>query len=380
MEYDPFSPALDDDPYPAYRWLRDRAPLYRNERLGFWAVSRFQDVWQAFGDWRAFSSARGTTPGAARTQAPMILHMDPPEQARLRNLVSQHFTPRRIAALEPEVRALAAACLDPLIGSGGCDIVAALGARLPMDVISALLGIPPADRAQVREWGCAIAEVEDGRGSAAPAALQAAASLGAYFGEQIRERRGRPRDDELMSALVEAGLDDAHAVAFCVLLAGAGGDTTTKFLGNAVVALASHPEQRRRLVAEPGLAPRAVEELLRYEPVAQFQFRWVTREVELHGGQLRRGDWLVLVQGAAARDEREYPEPDRLDLGRAPRRSLSFGRGAHVCLGAHLARLEGRVMLEELHRRFPRYELVEDGLVRAHTTNLRGFRAVPLRF
>jgi cytochrome P450 len=175
-------------------------------------------------------------------------------------------------------------------------------------------------------------------------------------------------------------LNDREAVIFFSLLAGAGNDTTTKFLGNAVLALAENPQERDMLTSDPSLASNAVEEILRYDGVAHYQYRFVTRDVEWYGERVPQGSWMVLVQGAAGRDEREYPDPDRLDLGRRMNRSLTFGRGAHICLGAHLARLEGRVMLEELHARFPEYEVVQEGVVRAHTTNLRGVRELPIRF
>jgi len=393
MEYNPFSHALHAEPYSTYRWLRDEAPLYRNPELDFWAISRFEDVWSAFGDWRTYSSARGTTPGAAPSEAMSdqggILYMDPPDQVHLRNVVSKFFTPRMIARLEPEARRLATRFLDPLIGSGGCDIIAELGAKLPMDVISSLLGIPESDRVMVRDWSNLQAELETDRPETAARAIDAIANLTAYFAEQLRQRRLRPRPD-LMSRILEVEFRDARgelrrlgdreAITFFNLLAGAGNDTTTKFLGNAVLALAEHPGERRRLVEDPSLAANAVEEILRYDGVAHYQYRWVTRDVDWYGQKVPGGSWMVLVQGAAGRDDREYPDPDRLDLGRRMERKLIFGRGAHICLGVHLARLEGRVMLEELHARFPEYEVVHAGVVRAHTTNLRGVRALPIRF
>jgi cytochrome P450 len=392
MAYNPFSRALHADPFPTYRWLRDESPLYRNTDLDFFAISRFEDVWTALGDWRTYSSARGTTPGAGPAESlgeAGILNMDPPHQMRLRNVASKFFTPRAIAGLEPRIRRLAAQFLDPLIGSGGCDIIAEFGAKLPMDVISTLLGIPENDRAMVRDWSNIQAELETDRPETATRAIEAVTHLTAYFTEQLRERRGRPRAD-LMSRILEIEfldpqgtlrrLNDREAVIFFSLLAGAGNDTTTKFLGNAVLALAENPQERDRLTSDPSLASNAVEEILRYDGVAHYQYRFVTRDVEWYGERVPQGSWMVLVQGAAGRDEREYPDPDRLDLGRRMNRSLTFGRGAHICLGAHLARLEGRVMLEELHARFPEYEVVHEGVVRAHTTNLRGVRELPIRF
>jgi cytochrome P450 len=284
--------------------------------------------------------------------------------------------------MEPPIRRLAARFLDPLIGSPGFDVIAEFGAKLPMDVISSLLGIPESDRVMVRDWSNIQAELEADRPEVAARAIDAVAHLTAYFTDQLRERRRRPRED-LMSRILEIEFRDPHgtlrilndqeAVTFFNLIAGAGNDT-------AVLSLAEHPEERRRLVQERSLAENAVDEILRYDGVAHYQYRFVTRDVEWYGEKVRQGSWMVLVQGAAGRDGREYHDPDRLDLARRMDRRLIFGRGAHVCLGAHLARLEGRIMLEELHARFPEYEVVHEGVIRAHTTNLRGVRKLPIRF
>jgi cytochrome P450 len=392
VDYNPFSHALHAEPFPTYRWLRDEAPLYRNDDLDFWALSRFEDVWQAIGDWQTYSSARGTTPGSGPSEGGPsqtgILHMDPPDQVHLRNVVAKVFTPRKTAALEPEIRRLAIEYLDPLIGSSGFDVIAELGAKLPMGVISALLGIPESDRAMVRELSNSSSDLDTDRPECTDRARESFARLSAYFSEQLRERRRSPRDD-LMSRMLEvefrdsAGalrcLNDDEAVVYFNLIAGAGNDKTSKFLGNAVLALAENPDERKRLVDDPALSANAVEEVLRYDGVAHYEYRYVTRDVEWYGEKVREGSWVVLVLGAAGRDEREYPDPDRLDLGRRIERKLYFGRGTHVCLGAHLARLEGRIMLEELHARFPEYEVVHEGVVRAHITNVRGVRELPIR-
>ncbi len=389
LEYDPYSYELDVDPYPVYRALRDRAPAYYNERLDFWALSRFDDCLRAFVDWQTFSSARGTVLELMDqdVSGPLIIFMDPPRQTRLRNLVSKAFTPRRIAELEPRIREIAVGTLDPLVGKGRCDIVKEFTAKLPMDVISTLLGIPPEDRDAVRGWSNDLLHRDPGRPDPPPRAIQAMGQITEYFTQALEERRRRPRDD-MMTALTEAEipgesggsqrLTDLEIKAFFNLLATAGNETVTKFLASAFYWLWKNPDQRKLLREDPGRIPGAVEETLRYDPPSQYQGRTLTREVELHGVTMPEGARVLLINASAGRDERKYPDPDRYDVCREIDLHLGLGHGRHICLGASLARLESRVALEEFVRRFPDYEIPDDGIERMHSSNVRGFSGLTL--
>jgi len=389
MDYDPYSYEIDEDPYPVYRWLRDEQPAYYNERIDFWAISRFDDCLNALLDWRTFSSARGTVLELMDHELPgsMIIFMDPPRQTRMRNLVSKAFTPRRIAALEPSIREIAVGWLDPLVGAGRCDIVHEFAGRLPMDVISTLLGIPPEDRDMVRGWSNAVLHRDPGNPMPPKLALEAMQEMTAYVSEAIAERRRRPRDD-MMSLLLEAEvadedgslhrLTDDDIRAFINLLATAGNETVTKLLATAIHLLWSFPEQRKLLLEDPRRIPGAVEETLRYDPPSQYQGRVTTGEVVLHGRTLPKGAKVLIINAASGRDERKYPDPDRFDVLRRFDQHLNFGHGRHVCLGKNLALRESRIALEEFLRRFPEYEVPEGGVERMHSSNVRGLKGLTL--
>jgi cytochrome P450 len=390
MELNPFSWDFHADPYPTYRWLRDHAPVYRNDALDFFALSRWDDVLAASLEHDVYSSARGTVLEMDRAMIegfPIIIFMDPPRQTRLRRLVSKAFTPARIAALEPFIRRTAAALLDAIRDAGRCDFIADFAARLPIAVISALIGVPDADRDMIREWTDESLS-RDADSPRIPArALAASARLGQYFYALATEKRTRPRDD-MISLLARAELPDergerqrltdAELVGFCTLLSAAGNETVTKLLGNAVVLLARHPAQRRQLVEDPRRIPNAVEECLRYWPPSQYQGRTLTRDVTLHGVTMPRDAFVLLLTGSACRDERQFPDADRFDIARDVPLQLAFGHGAHKCLGAALARLEGRIALEELHARIPEYAIDESACTRVHMSNVHGFASVPM--
>lgn len=385
LEYDPYAYAIHEDPYPTYRRLRDEAPAYWNERLGFWALSRFQDVQKGLQDWETYSSAGG--PALEQSSAhtpPMIISMDPPRQAKLRRLVSGVFTPRRVAMMEPDVRALALGYLGPLLERGACDVVQDFAARLPMDVISAMLGVPEADRDMLRGWSDALLHREENQRDIPAAGREGAANLARYFAADIAQRRRRPGPG-MISDLIAAEVDgerltDAEIIGFCFLLVIAGNETTTKMLGNAVTLLHRHPDQRAALVQDRGLTAGAVEEVLRYDNSTQMLARTLAKDVTLHGRRLEAGRKVLLLIGAANRDERVFARPDEFDVRRRPEQVLHFGHGIHVCLGASLARLEGRVALEEIHARIPDYAVDEAGLERVHSANVRGFSRVPIVF
>ncbi|MCZ6783477.1 MAG: cytochrome P450 [Proteobacteria bacterium] len=389
LEYDPYSYELDVDPYPVYRRLQDEMPVYHNEKLGFWALTRFDDCLDAFVDWRTYSSASGTVLELMDKPVggPLMIFMDPPRQTLLRNLVSKAFTPRRVAALEPQIREIAVRYLEPLVGRERCDIVAEFTAKLPMDVISTLLGISPADRDAVRGWSSDILHRDPGNPNPPQRAQDAMVNLFEYFGQALAERRRRPRDD-MMSALIGAEIPDEDGTpqrltdiemqAFFNLLATAGNETVTKLLATAFYWLWRNPDERRALVQNPGLAPAAVEETLRYDPPSQYQGRTLTRDVELRGTVMPKGARVMLINGASGRDGRRFPDPDRFDLSRKIEIHLGFGYGQHICLGASLARLESRVAFEEFVKRIPEYEIPEDGIERMHSSNVRGFSGLTL--
>ncbi len=386
LEFNPYAYEIHEDPYPVYRRLRDEAPLYRNEELGFWALSRHADVLAAFKDSARFSSRYGVSldrdafhENADATMS--FLAMDPPRHTRMRGLVSRGFTPRRVSELEPRIREIARAHLDAF-PSRGCDFIRDFAGKLPMDVISELLGVPEADRSELRTWADLVVHREEGVEDMPPGAIESALRLLHYFSRMVAAARQAPGDD-LTGALLATDLDgdrlsDQELIGFLFLMIVAGNETTTKLLGNAVFWLARHPEQRARVVGDPDWIPRWVEETLRYDNSTQALARVVSGELELHGEKLRDGDKVVLLVGSANRDERAFEDPDRFDIARNTTASLAFGQGTHFCLGAALARLEARVALEEFLSRFPDYQVDESGMRRIHSVNVRGFAQLPV--
>jgi cytochrome P450 len=389
LEYDPYAYEVHEDPYPLYGRLRDEAPLYKSESLGFWALSRHSDVLGALKNFETFSNRNGVSldrdafhPAADATMS--FLAMDPPRHTRMRGLVSRGFTPRRVTDLEPRIRELAARYLDECAERGACDFIADFAGILPMDVISELLGLPEADRAMLRRWADTVVHRDRGLVGLPPAAAGAALHLLQYFQAHVAERRTRPRGD-LTEALLEAEIEgdrlsEREILGFLFLMVIAGNETTTKLLANALYWLWRNPEQRDRLRADPTLVPHWVEETARYDNSTQALARILARDTELYGTRLLEGEKVVLLIGSANRDERAFEDPDRYDLSRNTRASLSFGHGTHFCLGAALARLEGRVALEEVWRRFPEYDVDPEGIVRVHSVNVRGFAALPIKF
>ena len=390
FEYDPYSYELDEDPYPAYRSMQDHAPVYYSEKHDFYALTRYQDCLDALMDFETYSSAYGTVLELMHGkpfEAPMIIFMDPPRQTRVRNLVSKAFTPRQIARLEPEIRRIAARYLDRLVGAGEADFVKEFTAKLPMDVISTLLGIPEAERDRVRTASNAMLHREPGNPLPPPSGLQAMVELMKYFDGAIAERRARPRDD-IMSLLMAAELenedgtrerlDDVELRAFFNLLAAAGNETVTKLLATVFYWLGQLPDQRELLVKDPSLIPNAVEEFLRFDPPSHYQGRTLTQPVSLHGVTMPEGARVAVINGASGRDPRQFQDPDRLDVRREIELHLGFGFGRHICLGASLARLESRIALEEFLKRFPAYRVA--GLERMHSSNVRGLSGLTLRY
>lgn len=390
LVWDPFDRDLHVNPYAAWRRMRDEAPVYFNERYEFYALSRHADVLAASLDTETFSSAHGITLDMITDEPrpdpkPMIM-IDPPRHTGMRKLVNRTFTPRRMAELEARIHTLCDEYLDPFLGAEEFDYVQDFAMRLPVMVISSLLGFPEEDHDLLREWSDAQIHREPDNPNLSPEGEKAFEQLVAYYHEQITHRRSRPTDDivsELIAAeLVELDgsrrhLDDGELISFIALVNLAGNETVARLLGWASLTLARFPEQRAALVQDPSLIPGAVEELLRFEAPSPVQGRYSTRPAVLHGTEIPAGSKVLLVTGAAGRDEREYPDPDTYDVRRSNIRHVSFGHGAHFCLGAALARLEGRVGIEETLRRFPTWDVCEERVEFVHTNSVRGAASVP---
>ncbi len=388
LVYSPYSYEVHEDPYPLYARLRAEAPVYRNEEMQFWALSRHVDVVDAFRDGDRFSSSHGVSldpaasgPNAHRTMS--FLAMDPPMHGRMRGLVSRGFTPRRVSELEPRIRELTRQHLDVALAKGSFDLIADLAGRLPMDVISELIGVPQADRAELRRLSDLLVHREEGVQDVPPAGVEAALTLVTYYSDMLAQRRAHPTDD-LTSALLEAQIDgdrltDEEIMGFLFLMVVAGNETTTKLLGNAWYWGWRNPDERAKPFADPFRVPDWVEETLRFDTSSQMLARLTTEDVELHGTVIPAGERVLLLVGSANRDERVFPHADRYDLDRIDLQQhlLSFGFGRHFCLGASLARLEARICLEELVARVADYDIDPSGIERVHSINVRGFAALP---
>jgi len=390
MIYDPYSREVQEDPFPTYAHFLEEEPCHYNPEMDFYSLFRFDDVWDATLDWQTFSSRLGplleTRGEVPPEQVMSIIGMDPPRQVAIRNVLSKAFTPRRIARLEPEVRRIASSYLDAYVEAGGGDIQEAFSNKLPMDVISVLMGIPEEFRDGYRRVVERLLVRDTETGLPLPPEPDAL-DTNAMLLDLLKQRRDNPRED-LISVAVQSEFDDVdgvrrrltdqEVVAFAALLTTAGSETTVKLIGNCLVYLWQNPEQRKRLWEDPTLIPQAVEEVLRYDPPSHFQGRVAQRDVSFHGVAIPEGARVALVTGAAGRDPREYDDPDRLDIDRQADRQLYFGYGPHFCIGKSLARQEARVALEEIGKRFPDYEVLEEGLTRTYQAHVRGFATVPL--
>ncbi|SOX56153.1 cytochrome P450 [Mycobacterium ahvazicum] len=390
---DPYDYDFHEDPYPYYKRLRDEAPLYRNDELKFWALSRHQDVLQGFRNSTTLSNKYGVSldpasrgPHASKTMS--FLAMDDPAHLRLRTLVSKGFTPRRIRELEPRVTEIAVKHLDTMLdaaASGGAtvDFVDEFAGKLPMDVISELMGVPEADRVQVRAWADGVMHRDEGVTDVPPEAVEASINLIVYYQQMVAERRTKPTDD-LTTALLEAEIDgdrltDDEVLGFMFLMVIAGNETTTKLLANAAFWGHKNPDQLAGVYDDPELVTPWVEETLRYDTSSQILARTVAGELTLYGTTIPDGDVVLLLPGSAHRDERVFDNPDDYVIGREiGSKLMSFGSGAHFCLGAHLARMEARVALTELFKRIRGYQVDEANAVRVHSSNVRGFAHLPI--
>jgi len=385
VDYDPFDWETAHNPYPVYRRLRDEAPVYHNERLGFWALSRYDDVVAGHLNIDGFSSAHGVTIEGIDSGAPFLIVKDPPEHTAHRRIIARLFTPRRIALMEPFIRRTAAGLLDQVSGADRFDVVEDFSFRLPLDVISELVGIPESDRMGIHQLSERIA-VRDAA-TMSDDAILATLEMAGLLTDIIRARRAHPGDD-VLTMLMDTPVDeedgsqrvltDDELAGRLLELAFAGHETVAKLIPNGVVALAWFPDARRELAADPALLPNAVEEMLRWDPPSHYQGRWTTRDVRVRDTVIPADQRVILVTGAAVHDERQYPEPETFDIHREIDRHVSFGFGRHLCLGASLARLETRVAFEELLRRFPDFGIDETGVERKVSVNVRGLSRLPL--
>ena len=399
LTLDPYDYDFHEDPYPLYARLRDEAPLFHSEADDFWALTRHSDVFAAFRDDETFSNRMGVTldasawnPEAHRVMS--FLALDGAAQTRIRRLVSAGFTPRRVRELEPEIQRLTERYLERVLDLsadyGDVDWIAELAGRLPMDVISEMMGVPESDRDEVRRLADLLVHREPGVRDVPAAGMEAAIELFGYYTEMVTWRRSTPTDD-LTSALIAAEVDgdrltDAEVIAFLTLMVVAGNETTTKLLGNALFHLSAHPDQQDRVFAMSAgtdLVEPWVEETLRFDTSTQMLARYVTEDVEMHGQTMPAGSKLLLFLGSANRDERVFTRPAEFDIDRSKEelaQSLSFGTGRHFCLGANLARLEARVVLAELVRQAASFDVHADRAVRVHSVNVRGFASLPVTF
>ena len=388
LSYDPYDVEIDADPYPVFARLREEAPLYYNEQYDFYALSRYEDVERGLVDRDTYISGRGGILEIIKAGIQMppgiLIFEDPPTHTMHRGLLSRVFTPRQVTSLEPKIREFCALSLDPLVGGPGFDFVADLGAQMPMRVISMLLGIPESDQEAIRDHTDRNLRTKPGQ----PQQVREDFVDGTMFAEYLDWRAEHPSDD-IMTQLMNAEFVDEtgttrtlrreEILTYLTVVAGAGNETTTRLIGWAGKVLAEHPDQRRELVADPSLIPNAIEELLRYEPPAPHVGRYVAKPVECHGTTVPEGSAMLLLVGAANRDERRYPGGDRFDIHREIGQHLTFGYGAHFCLGAALARLEGRIALEEVLKRFPDWDV--DWSQEPHlapTSTVRGWESMPV--
>jgi cytochrome P450 len=387
LYYDPYDVEIDDNPYPVWKRMREEAPLYFNEKYNFYALSRFEDVSRELTNWETFRSGRGTTidiiMSGIEVPPGIILFEDPPIHDLHRHLLSRVFTPRRMEAIEPRTRAFCVRALNPLVGSGRFDFIENLGAMVPMRTIGYLLGIPEENQEAIRDRGGRQLTLKEGTFRAVPQDfLEHSHEM---FSEYIDWRVEHPSDD-LMTQLLNVEFEDdgatrrltrTEALLYTSLIAGAGNETTTRLIGFIGQLLAEHPDQRRQIVDNPSLIPMAIEEVLRYEAPSPVQARYVARDMKCHGTKIPEGSVMLLLNGSANRDERRFPDADRFDIHRGATH-LSFGHGLHFCLGSALARMQARVALEEVIKRWPDWEVDYANASKAHTSSVRGWAKLPV--
>ena len=387
LYYDPFDFDIDDNPYPIWQRMREEAPLYRNEKYDFYALSRYEDVARELHNWDTYRSGKGTTMdiimSGVEVPPGVILFEDPPLHDLHRRVLSRVFTPRRMEAIEPLTRQYCVRALDELAGASRFDLITDFGALIPMRTIGYLLGIPEEGQQQIRNnTDKSIGLKEGSFRSVSAATFENAYQL---FAEYIEWRAEHPSDDvmtQLLNAEVEEDgelrpLTRIEVLTYTSMIAGAGNETTTRLIGFIGQLLAQHPEQRRELAQDFSLIPRAIEEVLRYESPSPVQARSVARDTEVHGQTIAEGSIMLLLNGSANRDERQYPDGESFDIHRTGSH-LSFGQGLHFCLGSSLARMQARVALEEMLTRWPEWDVDLDNAEMAHTSSVRGWGKLPI--
>lgn len=389
LHFDHYDHALQDDPYPTYARMREEAPLYHNEEHDFWVLSRHADLHKAFRTDDVFSNRMGVSldPSSWNENAHLVtsfLGMDPPEQTRLRKLVSRGFTPKRVSDLEPRISEISGQYLDAAVEKGSFDWIADFAGKFPMDVISEMLGVPEADRDEVRKYADLLVVREDGLRDVPPAGFEAAMWLFKYYGELLADRKKNPSDD-LVSALINAEdegqrMTDQELTAFLFLMVVAGNETTTKLLGNAVANISRHPEQREAVFGDPDLIEPWVEETLRYEASSQLLGRLTIKDFTVGGVTCPAGSKIMFNIGAANHDHEVFADAEEFDIRRDKAelaRHIAFGGGRHYCLGANLARLEANIALQQLVARCSSIE-VSGEPKRFYSANVRGYASLPV--
>lgn len=383
--YSPYSHDVHDNPYPYYKALRDEAPVHYDAEGDYYILSRFEDVQMAMRDFKRFSSEEGVALEADAARGyPMVITMTPPKHTRTRKVISRVLTPENVAALEPMTRAKTIKLLEPFRDKGHIDTVADFGCYLPMYVIGTMLKIPENDHDQIRVWTDNLLEREDGVMEMPAIVAVSYLEMAQYFEDFVKEREKHIEPGDLLSLILEAKrageITHEEVIGFLMILGIAGNETTTKLIGNMTVTLARHPEARAQCVADPSLIARAVEETMRMEGSSQLIGRVTTEDVTLHGVTIPAGKRVGMLLVAANRDERHFPNPEVFDLTRPNRDHMGFGFGIHSCVGAAMARMEGRVAFEEILKMMPDYEVQWDGLKRMHSANVRGYTHVPVTF
>jgi cytochrome P450 len=384
--FNPYDYEMHEDPYPTYARLRSEAPVYRSDEFDFWALSRHEDVIGAFRNVDAYSNAFGVSldpsafgPDAHRTMS--FLALDPPKHTRMRSLVGKGFTPPKVSAMEDRIREITLQHLLPALEAGTFDFIEDFAGKVPMDVISELVGVPTADRAELRRMADLVLHRDDGVYDVPPEGMEASLTLIGYYQEMVDERR-KVRTDDLTSALIDAEIDgdrlsDDEIVAFLFLMVVAGNETTTKLLGNAWYWGWRNPDERAKPFEDANRIPNWVEETLRYDTSSQMLLRVARQPIVSHGITIAEGERILLLVGSANRDEAVFVDPDRYDLDRDTTKLVSFGSGRHFCMGAPLARLEARIALGELVGRVADYDVDPDAMVRVHSINVRGLASLP---
>jgi cytochrome P450 len=384
---DPYDHKFHWDPYPYYRAAREHDPVYYYEPGGFWLLTKWDDVHRAFRDHRIFINSGAVAlerDANEKLPYPLFIGSDPPEHTRQRAVLAPLMMPRALARLEGFIRTRTLQLLTPHLPRGRLDFVADLACYLPMDVISLLIEVPVADRDRVRGWADDLIAREDKQTDLAERNVAGYMNLAQYFEEHTARHAAQAHGEDLLGAMLRAQaeglMSHAEVVGNLILLAIAGNETTTKLIGNMAFRLWEHPEQRRWLIEDPARIARAIEETLRFDGSSQILVRRVAEDVTLRGKLLKKGDRVGLCVISANRDADKFENPEVFDVRRGSREHLAFGYGVHACLGAALARLETRVVFEEVLRRMPDYEIEATGLRRAHNPNVRGFTHVPSHF